>query len=490
MTSKTAPRVAIIGGGFSGIAAAQRLMKYGIEDFILFEQSDALGGTWLDNSYPGAEVDTPSHIYSFSFNRNDWTRTHCARDELLAYLQRTGDALNLGPRLRLRTGVRSAAWDAATHQWTLTLGSGETAVFDAVITAVGFLNVPNYPKWAEGTGFGGAIIHSARWPKGYDLTGKRVGVVGTGSTAVQIVTEAAKVAIHLTVFQREPNWVLRKGNRPYTPAERQRYRSWLGHKLLRLKHFIDYERERAGGRNQMAGTPANTKLREGALAYMRRELAGRAELIPMVTPDYPVWGKRPVYCDTYYSSIAQDNVTVAPQVVELTPDRVIDQSGTQHELDVLVLATGFKATDYLYTLSVRGTGGRELHDVWAGEPEALSGVAVPGFPNFFMMYGPNTNSGPLVYLLESHADFAARCIRDMARSGSDTVEADPAVTQRFNAWIQARLQKTVWATSNNYFRNASGKVVTQWPFTALTYRLSSKFWRKRGMKYSKNEAAS
>lgn len=465
---RAALRIAIIGGGFSGIAAAVALQRSGFSGFTILEKADGPGGTWRHNRYPGVEVDSPSHIYSFSFLRHDWSRTYADRDELLGYLERTVDELRLRPHFRFGTEVTALRWQEQRFCYQVETTRG-VLEFDVVISAVGFLSVPRVPQWAYSSAFHGSIVHSAQWPDGLDVRDKRVGVVGTGSSAVQIVASLAPLAKSLTVFQREPNWVLPKGGRLFDAAERQRLARPLRYAWRRFGHFLTYERNRLGGRQERPGTRANLRKREQALVHMRDGLTGRPELIDQVTPSHPYQGKRPVVSDTYYPALARSNVIVAPEGIELSSRGLIDRKGTEHPLDVLVLATGFTASSYLSGLSVRGREGRDLHEQWAGEPDAFLGLQVPGFPNFFMLYGPNTNTGPLVFMLERQASYIVALLTKMRKRRAAAVDVRPSWHRSFNAYLQKRLRRTAWAATDGYHRSSSGKVVSQWPFTVTWY---------------------
>jgi cation diffusion facilitator CzcD-associated flavoprotein CzcO len=468
-------RVAIIGCGFSGIAAAVALQRRGIHDFVILEARDGIGGTWLSNRYPGAEVDLESHIYSFSYAPGDWTRTHASRNELREYLQRVADTHGVTPKVRFGVKVEKVAWDDVGAHWVVHTGSGsELGPFTAVISAVGFLNIPIIPPFARGnSGFRGTVCHTSRWPDGLDLTGKAVGIVGTGSSGVQVAPAAEKVASSVKIFQREPNWMVPKKARDFTPLERRSNRTPVVHALRRWWLFWRYDLRQFLGRHVVEGTRVHRRRTALARRHLERSLAGRADLQALVTPTHVFEGKRVVLSDDYYPMLRSPKVTVVPHgVTELTTNGVRDSEGREHVLDVVVLATGFDASNYLGNLAVVGAGGIELHDHWQGEPEALLGVMVPGFPNFFMMYGPNTNSVPLVSFYEAQARFAAGLIARMTKNGWRRVEVRERAHRLYNDLLQARLRKTVWTQAQSYFRAGTGKIVTQWPFSASRYIVS------------------
>jgi cation diffusion facilitator CzcD-associated flavoprotein CzcO len=485
-TGKGGVRVAIIGSGFSGIAAAVSLQREGLRDFVMFEQSEGIGGTWWKNRYPGAEVDLESHIYSFSFARNDWARTHATRAELQAYLQRVADEHGITEKVRLGEKVERVEWCEPDQRYVVHTASGaDHGRFNAVISAVGFLNIPLVPPFARGeSSFRGTVCHTSTWPEGLDMTGKVVGVVGTGSSAVQVGPEAEKVAARVKVFQREANWIVPKNARDFTPIERWLNRRRLGHALRRWLLYWRYDLRQTFGAHVIEGRRPHRRRAAVARAYLERSLGDRPELMRAVTPDYAFEGKRVVLSDTYYEMLRSDRVTLVPHsVAELTAAGVLDDSGEEHALDVVVLATGFDAANYLGNYEVYGRDGIELHERWRGEPEALLGMMVPGFPNFFIMYGPNTNSVPLVSFYEAQARFAARLIARTARTGCSTVEVREGAFVAYNAWLQRWLSKTVWSQADNYFQASTGKVVSQWPFSATMYILALRVAQRLAMRF-------
>jgi cation diffusion facilitator CzcD-associated flavoprotein CzcO len=473
------PRVAVVGAGFGGIAAGVYLRRAGIETFTIYESSTGVGGTWWDNTYPGAEVDVGSHLYCFSFKSHDWSRSHARQAELQRYLEETVDEQALRPHLRLGVTVESATWDERRHVWSVELGDGTVDECHAVISAVGFLNVPRYPTWPGLDRFEGAAFHTARWEHEHDLTGKVVAVVGTGSTATQVVPAIQPSVGKVYVFQREPGWVLPKGERDFSPEERAEYAStWRRRReRLRLKYLL--ERNLLGGAIWHPGSKKQRAREELCRRYIARQLADRPDLAAAVTPSYPYPGKRPVFASTFYPALKEDNVELVPKAVTaMTRNGIVDADGVEREIDVLVMATGFQPVNYLARLPVTGREGRALHDQWAGEPRAYLGITVPGFPNFFMLYGPGTNGGEIVTMLEAQAKYAVRALRRMMRERVSAIEVKPEFEGRWNRWLQSKMAGTSWTVSNNYFTSETGKVVTQWPYgnwiyTVLTRALGS-----------------
>ena len=474
-------RVAIIGSGFSGIAAAIELRRHGIEDFTIFEQAPGIGGTWWYNRYPGAEVDLESHIYSFSFERYDWTRTHAEWHEIRGYLEHVARKWALIDKIRFSEKVEKVVWSDRDRDYTVTTSAEvDHGPFDAVISAVGFLNIPLMPPFARGESeFGGVMCHTSRWPEDLDMTGKSVGVVGTGSSAVQVVPEAEKIAANVKIFQLEPNWLLPKDSRRFSRRERLLHQIPLVYHLKRRKLYLQYDlRQTRAGHARVDGR-ANRRRHRQSMEFLNRSLAERPDLRRLVTPEFPFEARRTVVSDTYYGCLRSPKVTLVPYGVKgITATGVIDSSGESHDLDVIVLATGFDAANYLGNFRVTGRGGADLHERWRGEPEAFLGLMVPDFPNFFMMYGPNTNSIPLVSFYEAQAKFAAGVLDRLRRSGGTTAEVKRWMFAAYNDWLQSRLAKTVWAATSNYFQAGTGRIVSQWPFSASAYILATKLARR------------
>jgi cation diffusion facilitator CzcD-associated flavoprotein CzcO len=485
-TTARPTRVAIIGAGFSGIAAAVALQRQGISDFTIFEMSAGIGGTWWNNRYPGAEVDLESHIYSFSFARCDWTRTHARWDELQRYLESVADRFGLRPHLRLNEKVDSITWAEDRGVYDVVTSSGTVhGPFRAVISAVGFLNIPLIPPFARGkTDFGGVLCHTSRWPAGLDLAGKKVAVLGTGSSAVQVIAEAAKQAAEVKIFQIEPNWILPKGDRDFTALERRLNRNPLVYEWRRRKLYLQYDLRQIGAGHARRDGRANRRRGRASREFLESSLAAHPELRELATPQFPFEARRTVVSDTYYPAIRQQHVHLVPYAVKgLTACGAIDANGTEHELDVIILATGFDAANYLGNYTVTGAGGADLHEHWGGEPQAFLGLMVPGFPNFFMMYGPNTNSIPLVSFYEAQARFAARAIRRLSQHRLHAVEVSRPATTVYNEWLQDRLARTVWAQATSYFQSGSGRIVSQWPFSATSYITATRALPRLALRY-------
>lgn len=479
-------RIAIIGAGFGGIAQAVYLTKAGFHDFTIFERTDGLGGVWHQNTYPGAEVDTPSDWYSFAFKRYDWPKPHSAQPELAEYIKETVEDYGFRDRIRFNTPVRRATWVEDRHGYDLELKDGTVEQFDVVISAVGLFNVPKYPDWPGLDTFRGPAFHAAQYEHQHDLTGKRVAVVGAGSSGTQIVPELAPVVGHLYVFQRDPNWIAPKNNRFFTAEERERRKDPRVYDKTRREHWWAETKMLWNGRILREGTKENTAARKQMLAYIDSILGDRPDLKAAIMPDHPFFAKRPVKADNFYETLCRDNVTFRRSaVVQVTPDGVIDSKGEHFELDAIVMATGYRVAEFLGEIDVIGRGGQSIHDYWnqRGGPEAFLGMTVPGFPNFYMIYGPNTNMGQIVFNLETQARFITRQLQRMQRRGITAFDTHDWAHRRFNRWLQRALGKTVWPEANNYLKDeSSGKLVVPFPLPMVWYWAMTHLFRRGAMK--------
>ena len=465
----------MVGAGFGGIAAGVKMKQAGIETFTIYESSLGIGGTWWDNTYPGCEVDVGSHLYCFSFKPHHWSRTHARQAELQKYLEETVDEYDLRPHLRLGVAVESATWDDGHHLWTVRLDDGRVEECHVLVSGVGFLNLARYPDWPGLDEFEGPAFHTARWEHQHDLADKVVAVVGTGSSASQLVPAIQPIVKKLYLFQREPGWVLPKGERDFTDEERAVLTSPWRRRRERWRLRFQIEKNIRGGNVFRPGTKINAAREQLCRDYIARKFADRPDLQEAVTPNYPYPGKRPVLASTFYSALKKPNVELVPRAVaSVTRTGVVDVDGVERAIDVIVMATGFQPSDYLKRLRVVGRDGRTLQEHWAGEPRAYLGITVAGFPNFFMLYGPGTNGGDIVSMLESQSEYAVRVMTRMTRERVTAVDVRPAYQARWHRWLQSQMEGTSWTLSNNYFTSPTGKVVTQWPFTNTSYRVLTK----------------
>ncbi len=473
------PRVAIIGGGLGGIAMAVKLKQAGIDSFTIFEKNDGPGGTWWENTYPGAQVDIASSFYSYSFKPHyDWPRSHANQAEVLQYIQDIVDEFGLRPRFRFGARIRQVVWNEASHTWTVHAQSGEALEYDIAVSCVGFLNEPAYPAWPGLADFQGPKFHTARWEHRHDLAGKRVAVVGTGSTACQVVSAIAPRVGHLYLFQREPGYVAPKNYREFSSGERSRLRRWpLIQRLRRIRAFLAFERLRASA---LADGRMQRLLRQACVDHIAAGVKD-VELREKVTPTYAFYCKRPILDDFYYPALNRDNVEVVPRAVtRVTRTGVVDADGVEREVDVLVMATGFQAANYLSSLEVKGRAGRSIHEAWGTEPRAFLGLSVPGFPNLFLLYGPNTNGGSAIFLLERQAEWIVATIKRMRRRKATAAEVRQDLFDRFVRWVDKGNAGKAWVSggcNHNYYFSPTGRVVTQWPYSSVLYWLLTKALR-------------
>ncbi|OBF99204.1 monooxygenase [Mycobacterium sp. 852014-52450_SCH5900713] len=479
------PKVAIIGAGFGGLGAAVALRRAGIDDLVIIEGDDGVGGTWRRNTYPGAACDVQSHLYSFSFAPNrSWSRTYARQPEILAYLESVADDFDLRRHLILRTYVRQARWDEGGRQWELQLQQANsdtvtTLRADVVVSAVGLFGAPRLPDIEGLTGYRGHLMHTSAWDPGVDLSGRKVAVIGTGASAVQVVPELARIATGVTVFQRTPPWMVPKDDRAFSARELARFRRqpWAARReRWRIwKQFHDF----AGNAVEDPQVANRSRV---ASSFLERTVADE-RLRRALTPDYPFRCKRVLLGDDYYLALQKDHVDlVAEPIARVTETSVETVSGESVDADAIVCATGFQTSRYLAGIEVIGRGGQSLHERWGDDPCAYLGVAVSGFPNFFMLYGPNTNQGgnSIVYILEAAARLVASAVSRVARKGG-YVDVRPEAEKRYNDQLSADLEHTIWTRCDSYFRSPTGRIVTQWPYTELeyarrTWRLRSRDW--------------
>ncbi len=495
---RRAPRVAIIGAGFGGLAAAVALRRAGIDDLVIIDGEDGVGGTWRRNTYPGAACDVQSHLYSFSFALNpDWSRTYARQPEILAYLESVTDDFDLRRHLVLQTRVRRARWNEDTWQWELQLqhanGAGAALAADIVVSAVGLFGASRLPDIDGLTGYRGHLMHTSAWDNGVDLTGSTVAVIGTGASAVQVVPELARIAKRVKVFQRTPPWMVPKDDRPFSDGElaRFRHRPWaVRRERWRVwKQFHDFtgnglDDPQAAGRAKIAAS------------FLERVVADEG-LRNALTPDYPFRCKRVLLGADYYLALQGDHVDlVTDPIARVTETSIVTVGGAVFDVDAIVCATGFQTSHYLSGIEVIGCGGESLHERWGEDPSAYLGVAVSGFPNFFMLYGPNTNQGgnSIVYILQAGARLVASAATRVARRGG-YVDVRPEAEKRYNERLAADLERTIWTQCDSYFRSPTGRIVTQWPYTELdyarrTWRLRPRDWLHRSGKPRPNGAGS
>jgi cyclohexanone monooxygenase len=463
-----APSVGIIGAGPGGLALGIFLKKAGFRDFTIFDREDGVGGTWRVNTYPGLACDVKSHLYSYSFALNpNWSRLWSAQPEILRYFEDCAQRYGLAPHLRCHTEIVSATWAADTRTWWLTTATGDRHEFDVVVSAVGLFSRPVMPDLVEEEPFTGTVMHTARWDHSVDLAGRDVAVLGTGSTAAQLVPEVARVARTVYSVQRSPTWILPKPDRPYTDREKWVFAHVpLAKRLYRTRLWLRSESNIAVIENGSDKTRKFTRIATTVLEATVPDDRLRERL----TPQHPFGCKRLVFATDYLQTLTQPHVRVVSSPARALRSRsLVTADGTELDVDVVVCATGYAAADYLGQLDVVGEGGTTLRRTWRDGAYAYLGMAVPGYPNFFMLYGPNTNVGSnsVIFMLEAQARYIVAALRHMRRRHASYLAVRPQATADFLAKIDRWMVGTVWTTRcSNYFRAPNGRVVTQWPRSA------------------------
>lgn len=458
-------KVAILGAGFAGLCMGLQLKAQGESSFVILEKADRVGGTWRENIYPGAGCDIPSHLYSYSFAPNpDWPEVYSAQPDILAYIEGVVGRHELGDHIRFGAEVTGAAWDEAAGCWTIGLADGASVTAQAFVTAWGQLNRPKAPPIEGRESFAGPAFHSAQWDASVDLAGKRVAVIGNGASAIQFVPEIAKVAGRLTLFQRSPNWIVPRMNRPYTADEKAQFRARpeLMEKV-RSEIFQMAEGRLIAKRN---GTAPVEEV-PIPLAHLNAQVAD-PELRAKLTPDYEVGCKRVLISNDFYPALTRPNVElVTNAIARMTPQGVVDQAGRLHEADVVIYATGFETKSFAGETAIRGVGGVTLAQAWKSGPEAYLGITVSGFPNLFMLYGPNTNLGhnSIIYMIEAQVGYVLQALAQ-----GRPVSVNPDVQAAYNDKIQAELAHTPWAgTCTSWYKTPEGKILNNWPGSAQAY---------------------
>jgi cation diffusion facilitator CzcD-associated flavoprotein CzcO len=471
-------RVAILGAGASGICLGVKLLEAGLRDFTIFEKSQDVGGTWNDNRYPGACCDVPSHFYSFSFERKaDWSRKFAPQAEIQDYFRHVVDEYGLRPHVRFGVEIASARFDEAAGVWRLRTAGGEEHEAEVLASGVGQLNRPHLPDFPGRDSFGGAAFHSARWDHGVDLAGKRVAVIGNAASAVQFIPPVAEQAAHVTIFQRSANWVMPRLDYAYSERAKWLFAHVPGlERLYRWWIYWNFELRFFTFRGRGDGWLAR-RIRQAVLDYYAAEIPDPA-LRATLTPDYAPGCKRLLISDDYLPALRRPNVAVVTSGIErIAPEGVVTRDGALHPADVIVYGTGFETTSFLAPIEIEGQGGRKLHEVWRDGAEAYLGVAVSGFPNLFLLYGPNTNLGhnSILFMIEAQVRYLVACMEELRRSGRASLEVRAEAQERFNEELQRALAETVWATGcGSWYKTASGRVTNNWKGFTLEY-----WWRTR-----------
>jgi len=465
-------QVAIIGAGFGGLGMAARLKESGEDSFVILEKAGRIGGTWRENTYPGCACDVPSHLYWYSFDQQpDWSHVFSPQAEILEKLEEFAHRRGLSPHIRFNAEVASARWDEQQSSWRITTKSGEDIQARALVTAWGQLNRWQLPDIEGREHFQGETFHSAYWRHDVNLEGKRVACIGNGASAVQIIPEIASQAERLTVFQRSASYVVPRMDRAYTEEERKLFVGdsqafWADREAIYAEHESRFYAMRPG-------SPKWEEFTALARAQLEAQVSDPV-LREKLWPDYPLGCKRVLLSDDFYPAMMRPNVElVTDRIVRIEPDGVLTADGRLHELDVIVYATGFETMSFLSVLDVTGRGGRSLRQEWHNGASAYYGMAVAGFPNFFMLYGPNTNLGhnSIIAMMECQFEYILQALRVMRRRQASALEVRVEAMERFNRQVQERLQGSAWAAGcTSWYKSPDGRITNNWCGSVEDYK--------------------
>ncbi len=475
------PAIVIIGSGFAGLCMAIRLKQAGYHDFVILEKKDDLGGTWRDNTYPGCACDVPSHLYSFSFELNPgWSRMFAPQEEIWEYLRRCVRRYGISAHIRFGCRVERMEWDDASGRWHITTAAGEAYTARAIVSGIGALHLPSVPEIPGAGQFAGPAFHSAHWDRSCSLAGKRVAVIGTGASAIQFIPEIAKQAAQVHVFQRTPPWIHPRPDFEIPPAARAVFAA-APPVMRAFRDGIYWLLEiRAAG---FAVHPQLlAPLRRIAEHHIARQVSD-PELREKVTPDYTIGCKRILLSSNYYPALARPNVNLVTQpIARITDCGLTCEDGSTYDADVIIYGTGFKTVEALTELNVAGRDGVKLQDAWRGGVEAYYGITVAGFPNLFLLLGPNTGLGhnSVIFMIESQVQHVLSCLRLLARQGGNTVEVTASAQRRFNHQIQRRLGRAVWSQGGctSWYLDAQGVNRALWPGFSFEYWARSRRARR------------
>ena len=469
-------RIGILGAGFGGLGMAIKLKQAGIDDFAVWERDSDVGGTWWANTYPGCQCDIPSHLYSFSFAPNpNWSRTYPLQAEIHAYLCECADRFRVREHIVFDCDVANARWDETENLWRLETSQG-VFTCDLLVAAPGFLSAPSVPALPGLGSFEGVMFHTARWNHDHDLAGRKVAVIGTGASAIQAVPRIQPVVEHLDVYQRTPPWVMPHRDRPISSFERRMYRRFPA--LQRIaRGFVYWTREAL-----VPGFVHNPRLLRFAQNIAGKHLAKHVTdpaLRAQLTPSYSFGCKRVLPSNDWYPALVKPNVDVVTDgIAEVVANGIVTQDGRLHECDTIVFATGFHVTDAPFAKLIRGTDGRTMSELWEGSPQAYRGTAVAGFPNLFIVTGPNTGLGhnSLVFMIEAQLEYLMDALRTMDARGATRIEVRTAAQDAYNAYIQSRMDRTVWNSGGcaSWYLDVNGRNTTIWPDFTWRYWLKTR----------------
>jgi cation diffusion facilitator CzcD-associated flavoprotein CzcO len=463
--------IAILGTGFSGLGMAIRLKQQGQNDFVVMEKAADIGGTWRDNTYPGCACDIPSHLYSFSFALNpNWSRAYSSQHEIWLYLRHCARRFGILPHIQWNSELLNASWSENDQCWHLTTKQGPLLA-DILILGNGPLSEPSLPSIAGIERFEGTLFHSAQWRHDYDLTDKRVAVIGTGASAIQFVPLIQPQVKHLSLFLRTPPWIVPRLDRPIPAWQRTLFRILpITQRLMRIRIYLRQELVAIGLVYRPKGLEDASEIAQKHLLRQVPDPVLRAKL----TPQYIMGCKRILLSDDFYPALTQSNVDVlSERIREVRANSIVTEDGREHEIDTIICATGFHVTDSQLPQRVHGRGGQSLADTWQAGSHAYLGATVSGFPNLFLLIGPNTGLGhnSMVYMIESQIPYILDCLRTMKRKNLQVVEVRTEIEQAFNTEVQRRMQSTVWTSGcTSWYLDARGRNTTLWPGFTFEFR--------------------
>ncbi|MCG2580518.1 MAG: NAD(P)/FAD-dependent oxidoreductase [Marinobacter sp.] len=479
MTNKASakkPSVIIIGTGFGGLCMAIQLKQAGYDNFTMLEKAGNVGGTWRDNTYPGAACDVQSHFYSYSFEpKHDWSRKFGLQKELLGYMENCVEKYGLASHIQFHQEVTRAAFDEASNTWTVTTQDGQQRMADVVVSATGQLNQPAYPNIQGMDRFKGKLFHSARWDHDYDLNDKRVAVIGTGASAIQFVPEIMKQVKSLSLFQRSAAWVLPKADRPFKAWEQSLFKSVPAWDRL-YRYMIYWKNE--------SRALAFTRF-SGLLELFARQARKEARKhvtdpykLKHIIPDYKIGCKRILISNDWYPAINQSHLDLVTTSIErIDESGVVTSDGKHHDVDAIILGTGFAASEFLAPMTITGRDNVTLNEAWANGVEAYKGISVTGFPNLFVLYGPNTNlaHNSIVYMLESQVRYVMSCLGTLEKYPGSAMDVLPERQKTFSDSVQTGLEDSVWnAGCTSWYLDKNGRNTINWPGFTFSYRLATR----------------
>ncbi|MEC7735433.1 MAG: NAD(P)/FAD-dependent oxidoreductase [Pseudomonadota bacterium] len=484
--------VIILGAGISGLGMAHNLLKEKKSSFAILERNEGVGGTWRENTYPGLCCDVPSHFYSFSFAMNpDWSKTYPEQYEILDYLENITDRLKIRPFIKFNSEVIESKFNEVENIWETYITTGEVYKSRSLVSGLGQLNKPKFPEIDGLETFSGHAFHSAQWDHGYDLSNKRVAVIGNGPSAIGFIPKIADSVKKMVIFQRSPNWIVPKPDRIYGPFERfcLRYvplfarmyrfywyvlqeRNYLAfyQKHNKITEFIEKAISAIATRFQLFNFE---KVYEAGAYMLLDEQVEDEEFKKKLIPDYPIGCKRIIPTNDYFPALCKDNVELETSLIDkIEGNEIITKDGKRHEVDTIIYGTGFDTNIFISPVKITGIGNAKLDEAWKDGAEAYRGVMVPNFPNFYICYGPNTNTGhvSIIYMIESQLLFIMKCLKYMRKNGLEYIDIKDEAMKNYNQLIQGKLEETVWAAScGSWYKTEEGKIINNYPGYGIEY---------------------